>query len=295
MAGCREFLEDEKDAAFRTHFIEPSWLYLAAVHDGNPDVVVHGANTYLAVLAATLGVRMSREPFLEDESKGVAPFLDFQFSNGALSALHHPSNLGKSWEAVRECRNPRCPGAPRMSHRWITDGGSPMTSVKLATGSKRAKAAPYLEGFAQPFAAHRLLPRLVSRLTQSDSMTAALNAQLLALQSAGLRVDDGEGSLEDDDVRYWLWDLEAEPEPAFRLERALLLFGELGVVKPALVPQLVPVAAQGQEQEETIAPLSRCLSRQHSAAERESSFELVRQTSEKSLSADEIQNPIHEY
>merc|ERR1711881_679571 len=100
--------------------------------DGNPDVNVHGANTYLAALAATLGVRLSREPFLDDESKGVTPFLDFRFEGGALEALNKPENLGKSWETVRECRNPRLQrSAPRTAHRWLQEGGRPIDTANL--------------------------------------------------------------------------------------------------------------------------------------------------------------------
>ena len=72
---------------------------------------------------------------LQDESKGVAPFLHTTFANGALEALQSPSNLGKSWEAVRECCNPRTVGhAPHTHTSWISHGGSPRSNTELALG-----------------------------------------------------------------------------------------------------------------------------------------------------------------
>jgi len=255
LAAACEFLDDEKDAAFRTHFTEPTQMYLDAIHHGSPDVVVHGANTYLAVLAATLGIRLSRDPFFGDDGKGLAPFLDHPFDGDALAALHAPKNFGKSFMAIAACRNPELASgarAPRHDREWIMQrGGGPASSVKAALGHDqkvRARVARYLEGFAAPFAAARLLPRLVSRIFQDDALLAALNIELRALKSEGLRI---EGDNDDDayeegqslDVRFWLWDLDAEPEPAFRLPRAIVLFSRIGFVKASLTPRLVNSSA----------------------------------------------------
>merc|ERR1712048_971135 len=233
LAATREFLDDEKNAAFNTHFLEPSWMYLAAAKDGNPDVNVHGANTYLAALAASLGVRFSREPFLNDESKGVTPFLDFCFEGGALEALQKPENLGKSWQAVRECKNPKLArNAPRTAHKWLREGGRAIDTANLAIGTDSAarnRLRPYLEAFADVFSATRLLPRLFTRLVQSDELTAALNEELAAFHRDGLCADsDDDGS--ETDCRYFLWDLQGQ-QPMFRTSRALLLFKRVGVVK----------------------------------------------------------------
>jgi len=236
MEAAADFLDDEKDAALDTYFLEPSWMYLAAVNDGNPDVNVHGANTYLAALAAALGVRFSREPFLEDESKGVAPFLEHKFESGVLEQLQKPENFGKSWQAVRECRNPRISrSAPRCAHKWLRDGGRPIDAANMAIGSDsrlRSKLRPYLEAFASAFTAQRLLPRLFNRLVQSDELTAALNVELRSFHHEGLRTDaDDDGS--ETDCRYFLWNLD-EAQPTFRLSRAVTLFQRVGFVKQEL-------------------------------------------------------------
>ena len=255
LAAACGFLDDEKDAAFRTHFTEPTQMYLDAIHHGSPDVVVHGANTYLAVLAATLGIRLSRDPFVGDDGKGLAPFLDHPFAGDALAALHAPKNFGKSFMAIAACRSPQLASgarAPRHDREWILQGeGGPASSVKAALGHDqkvRARAARYLEGFAAPFAASRLLPRLVSRIFQDDALLAALNIELSTLKGEGLRIegDNDDDAYEDGqslDVRSWLWDLDAEPEPAFRLPRALVLFSRIGFVKASLTPRLVNSSA----------------------------------------------------
>jgi len=239
MAAAREFLDDEKDAALLTYFVEPSWMYLRAVGDGNPDVVVHGANTYIAALAATLGVRFSREPYLQDESKGVTPFLRFKFERGALEALQRPENFGKSWEAVRECKDPKLQsGASKTAHEWIARGGSPLSNAQLAIGSARTAAQPYMEAFASAFSPARFLPRLFSRFAQVDALAAALSEELKAFHAEGFRADaEDDGS--EEDCRFFLWDLEAQPEPSFRLSRAIILFSRVGIVKPALAPELI--------------------------------------------------------
>lgn len=232
LAAVEEFLDDEKDAAFQTYFVEPTWMYLRAVGSGSPDVQVHGANTYIAALAAALGVRLSREPFLGDESKGVAPFLEAKFKKGELEALQRPENLGKAWEAVRECRDPQVHNGARTDRRWIRDGGSPHTSAKLAISddvAARKRLQPYLEAFASAFAAERLLPRVFSRLVQVDALTAALNVELAAFHGEGRRADALDDGSEQD-CRYFVWDLESQP-PTFRLRRFALLMERVGVLK----------------------------------------------------------------
>ena len=67
-------IDDIKDKALRATFLEPTKMYFRAVNDDimEGDVDIHGSNTYLAILLATLGVKLSRTPVLNDEAKGVA-------------------------------------------------------------------------------------------------------------------------------------------------------------------------------------------------------------------------------
>lgn len=73
---CQGLIDELKDKALASTFLEPSKAYFRAVGDATMegDVDVHGANTFIAALEATLGVRGSRPAFLDDEDgwKGTA-------------------------------------------------------------------------------------------------------------------------------------------------------------------------------------------------------------------------------
>ena len=64
----------KEDKALKATFLEPTKMYFRAVNDHimEGDVDIHGSNTYLAILLATLGVKLSRTPVLNDEAKGIA-------------------------------------------------------------------------------------------------------------------------------------------------------------------------------------------------------------------------------
>ena len=76
-AAAFEFIDDYKDRAFNTVFVTPTIHYFELVGDYTMagDADVHGGNVYLALLMATLGVRLNRTPYLRDEMKGCVDFL----------------------------------------------------------------------------------------------------------------------------------------------------------------------------------------------------------------------------
>ncbi len=94
-------VDDLKDKAFKSVFVEPTKLYFHAVGDTimEGDVEVHGSNTYLALLLSALGVKLARSPLLDDEVKGVAPYID-SIDQNDLQKLWETENLGKHWETV---------------------------------------------------------------------------------------------------------------------------------------------------------------------------------------------------
>ena len=106
-------------------------------------------------------------------------------------------------------------------------------------GAVRARVARYMEPFAEAFSAARLLPRLLTHLTQSEELTQALSVELRAMHAEGRRADvDDDGT--EEDARMFVWDLEAADCPPFRVSRALLNFGRIGFVKGSMMP---PAAA----------------------------------------------------
>lgn len=66
-----EAIDSIKEKALRSVFEEPTKLYFNCVgdHTMEGDTVVHGSNTYLALLMATLGIRLPRTPLLSDDGK----------------------------------------------------------------------------------------------------------------------------------------------------------------------------------------------------------------------------------
>ena len=99
VAALWKEIDDLKELAFETVFITPTVRYFEEVGDSimAGDTDVHGANTYLGLLMATLGIRLNRLPLFHDEEvKGVAPFLDAKgpFVEKWLPALWDRSVLG---------------------------------------------------------------------------------------------------------------------------------------------------------------------------------------------------------
>jgi hypothetical protein len=73
-AACADAIDDLKDKAFKQAFLDPCELYVLATGDDGIgiDIDVHGASNFLALLQASVGVRLRRLPALNDESKGAA-------------------------------------------------------------------------------------------------------------------------------------------------------------------------------------------------------------------------------
>lgn len=74
MSFLLDRIDEIKEQAFRSVFEEPTKMYYSKAGDSimEGDVVVHGSNTYLAALMATLGVRLPRLPLMHDEGKLIA-------------------------------------------------------------------------------------------------------------------------------------------------------------------------------------------------------------------------------
>ena len=123
LLACEGVVEELKNDAIAAVFLEPTKAYFRAVGDATMegDVDVHGANVYLSLLAACLGVRASRPPYTADRCVGVADVLAaglvasasanaaapragggraLPATVEALPSLWSPSNGGGAWEAV---------------------------------------------------------------------------------------------------------------------------------------------------------------------------------------------------
>eukprot|EP00048_Salpingoeca_helianthica_P000968 m.45484 g.45484 ORF g.45484 m.45484 type:complete len:596 (+) comp11017_c0_seq1:93-1880(+) len=85
--ACTEAIDDAKDGSFKRTFVEPTDMYARAVGDQNTliDWDVHGAPNYLALLLASVGVRLRRMPLLNDMVIGTAD----PIAAGLLPAVAH--------------------------------------------------------------------------------------------------------------------------------------------------------------------------------------------------------------
>merc|ERR1719163_2268596 len=98
-----DFIEDTKDQAVKTTFLEPAKMHFRANDDPirEEQVDVHGSNTFVAVLASTLGVQVNRRPYLSDYSIGCVDFL----ADGAVPPrAWSESHFGRDWESVPELK-----------------------------------------------------------------------------------------------------------------------------------------------------------------------------------------------
>lgn len=249
-----EFTEDTKDYALKTTFLEPTKMYFRAKDDPvrENQVDVHGSNTYLAVLSATLGVQLNRRPYLSDYSIGCVDFL----ADGAAPPLAwSESHFGRDWEGVGELRReeglfgedgPKPQRTPGIFDRieffidtglvqsrtgFVFKGGSPREVANAAVNpagarEKRLHLARYLEKFASWFSEDFILPRMISRITGETGRLEALQIFMDDLLILEPDLAGGEG---EEDVRFWLWDMSEIPA-VFRKDRAARLMRHVGVL-----------------------------------------------------------------
>lgn len=257
MEVMTEFIEDSKDLALKTTFLEPTKMFFRAKDEPvrENQVDVHGSNTYLAVLSATLGVQLNRRPYLSDYSIGCVDFL----ADAAPEPLAwEDAHFGRDWEGDRELRREeglfgeegpkplRTPGiidrieffadtCLLQSRTGFVFGGGTARDVANAAvnpsqkSEKRQHLARYLEKFASWFSEDFILPRMISRITGEAGRLEALQIfkDDLLEREPDLAGDEGE-----EDVRFWLWDMSDLPA-RFRADRAARLMRHVGVLRAA--------------------------------------------------------------
>eukprot|EP00591_Stephanopyxis_turris_P007720 CAMPEP_0195519158 /NCGR_PEP_ID=MMETSP0794_2-20130614/14478_1 /TAXON_ID=515487 /ORGANISM="Stephanopyxis turris, Strain CCMP 815" /LENGTH=562 /DNA_ID=CAMNT_0040648269 /DNA_START=231 /DNA_END=1916 /DNA_ORIENTATION=+ len=178
-----QMIDSYKEQAFRTVFVVPTEVYFSKVHDDTMagDADVHGGNSYLAILMATLSIKMNRLPMMHDESKGVADFLSSggTFVNEWVAKLWLDKNLGKEAGAVHAQASiqrgvPRnqfcvdqCHNAVTLANLCVDERGS--------TVEQRRRVAKYLEQFAHYFSFDFIVPKMVNHILQDDALAKAAN------------------------------------------------------------------------------------------------------------------------
>lgn len=240
LEGSIEYINELKEKAVKSTFIEPSLLYCSVTSDTSTleDIEIRGEATYLAMLQASTGICTSRLPCLEDEAKGVVDFLESGLSAAAMIALWSNENLGKSYKQLADCR--ACKIKKRVTpHQfiwpktsWISTKEYANLAIDSAEKNKpfRDKFAAYVGQFSSYFTEENLVPRLFTALTTGlschceDVMINDLNVVYRYLTGAAMT----------EDVRHFVWDYrESLTEPSFLCENARKLFDFIGVTKPS--------------------------------------------------------------
>jgi hypothetical protein len=158
-----DFLDDHKERAFKSAFMEPARFYFHAVTDhGNRDHVnVHGLNWYLAMLHSTAGIQLPLMPeFHDPHVMGVADFWA-GLSDDAWKLFSDPSHFGADFEGIPQlCRKPQSFVKKRLPQGEFPQGlrtDKPKAlgnaAVDPASGKQKVRKslALYLERFAYFF------------------------------------------------------------------------------------------------------------------------------------------------
>lgn len=249
---CVDCIEDLKEGAFRSVFLEPCELYFDLVGDSvaSGDVDVHGSNTFAALLEATTYIRLPRFALLDDGFAGITDVSVIQSDSfqHAVNRLRQPENVGKRYRSVlsndlsnrviklnravsyRGHRTFIFNSDPSAMHSTcVADLVRAATTPYLSSKENRERFASfYLASFATYFSAEQILPRLFNSCHQDTAgISEDLQTVFLALK------EDPTVALtlppDTEHYREWLWDIESFP-PVFRLDAARILFSQCGVV-----------------------------------------------------------------
>ncbi len=203
-AACEAHVDALKEKAFVTTFLEPCTVFwrLSRNPTMEGDADVHGSNAILALLEASLGVRLSRIPLLEDsEIKGVADVLAEPAFRPLLDAYWaDPNTVGLPVASVPAARRvaerlrlpPRDNGGGGGGYLFPARATVRVGPMRLARGvvgvralgenaaspspafaAARARLGLYLTQYARAFEAPFLLRRLFSLLTSGAEDASA--------------------------------------------------------------------------------------------------------------------------
>jgi hypothetical protein len=219
-AALSDNIDQMKLRAFDLVFIQPTIEYYTMIGDYTMagDVNVHGGNAYLAILMATLGVRLNRLPMLHDpEVKGVVDFLS---AGGTFNSIY----LRELWSTQnfdRGCAKKQTNISSRqMKNRFIF--GPASTPVHLAnlclessggSKAKRVRLSVYLSAFSKYFQEDFIVERLIGYVLQNNELKTF--ADLYVHQ----------------DFAQYVYDDLDEIVPKFSKERAKEFLMNIGIAK----------------------------------------------------------------
>lgn len=159
-----DYLDEHKERAFASGFIEPARAYLAVAKDApkwmEENVDTHSANWWIALLGSALAIQLPVPSAIWDDFG--RPLVDFWagLSPAASAAFLEPDNFGKSWQSVLKDRSGVV--AKVVAHGQFPEGNRDVRTAKYfaneavnpvgKSGRWREQNAVYLERFAAFFA-----------------------------------------------------------------------------------------------------------------------------------------------
>ena len=231
-----DYIEEVKEKAFYTVFIYPSIEAFQQKGDwamaGDTDV--HGANSYLAILLSTLGIRMSRQPLLHDELKGVIQFRDCQgnYEDVWLKRLWDDNNFGKGSGSFLNCRKD-IERYPRSNVFCFGYASCPADLANKAVDpSKENKsnrlilANDYLKQFVHYFTGEFLSKKMVNFILQDEQLTHIANEII-----NNSNTNSGSGINKNSAFREYVWEEDDDMNYTFNLENAINFFKHLNICK----------------------------------------------------------------
>lgn len=160
---CMEdYLDDHKERAFKSAFIEPARFYFHSVRDsfGRDHVNVHGLNWYLALVHATLGVQVPHLPDYDDiHTMGICDFWA-GLTDECWEHFSCPASFGSDFEGIEglRCRQARSFIRRRVNSEQLPHGTKTLLprilgniAVDPAAVQMRQALAVYPERFAHFF------------------------------------------------------------------------------------------------------------------------------------------------
>jgi hypothetical protein len=175
LSCVEDYVDDHKDAAYRSAWLEPSRFYFDVLGDetSRDHVNVHALNAYLCLLRGGLGVQM---PIVPEEYDGCSYMGLCDVWRGLSDAafVEHFSlseNFGKAFEGIKSLQSEG--GQARLVRNWSCgrnmhgggsagplDCGRPLDLEQRAANGHDLRLAVYLERFAWFFRPEFLVRRL---------------------------------------------------------------------------------------------------------------------------------------
>lgn len=210
-AFVTKFIGEFIGNAFRAAFMEPTKMCHRAIDKDSCLGEVaeqHAVNVYSALITAAVGIPVPI-PYIDDEYGygGCCSFLgckNDRYVEG-IKALLKKENFGKSYQVVKECRNVGITKNSVHTQKFIFDPtmspreqGNAIASDLPEFKEERIVFAEYVSNFMDCFQVDFFVEKVLNRLNQGRPKE---------VQHMFTVFKRGRPDIEEDDYRFWIWDV----------------------------------------------------------------------------------------